>query len=251
MQAAQTLQEFVRNPKSFSRPSKSHPRIHAKNLDKKIGFKIPKIEVKLLQKYRAYDQVTDESNRKQHYKGTQTWIGLHPQVLQTPYCDIHDALELLKDFNIERVVDIGAGYGRVGIVMNALFPDSEFIGYEILSKRKEEADRIYDSLMLSNCEVRLQDVLNEDFELPKAQVYFIYDFSEKGDIEKILNQMIERRNEHNFFLITKGDRMDELLEKKYKKFWKANGFLDLGDLRIYSSITNLNDFKIGESNANR
>jgi len=31
-----------------------HPKVHAKKLDKIIGFKISKIEEKLLRKYRAY-----------------------------------------------------------------------------------------------------------------------------------------------------------------------------------------------------
>lgn len=233
------LYHLVRAPSTYSVPMGTHPRVHSKNLDRQFGYKIPKIEEKLVQKYRHYDQAVDESNKKQHYQGTQTWIGLHPQVLQTPYSDLFNALQLLTDYPIRRVVDIGAGYGRVGLVMSSLFPDSEFIGFEILKKREQEANRIFSSLGLNNCKVYLENVLEEGFTLPKAEVYFIYDFSEITDISKILDQLKSRIHVEDFFLITKGDRMDQLLEVKYKPFWITNGILKIGDLKIYSSNTNL------------
>lgn len=106
-----------------------HPRLHVKTVDKLLGYKIPKVEVKLLQRYRAYDRDNDDSNRKHHYKGNQTWIGLHPQALQKSYCDI------------------GAGYGRVGLVLSLLFPEAKFIGYEIVKQRQLEGSRFFDYLM--------------------------------------------------------------------------------------------------------
>lgn len=241
----------MRNPHTFRRVDEVHPRNHAKWLDRELGYKIPKIEEKLLQKYRAYYKSNDDSNKKQHYEGTQTWIGLHPQALQTPYNDIFDALDLLQEFDIEKVVDIGAGYGRVGLVMNSLFPMARFIGYEILKQRSIEANRVFEKFNLVNCEILLENVLEDDFELPKAQVYFIYDFSEMMDICKILDVLVSRINDYNFFLITKGDRVDYLLNKKYKQFWMANGFLNSGELKIYSSLVDLVEFQNRRKNGNR
>ena len=234
---------MVSLPSTYKRVSSVHPRVHAKELDREFGFKIPRIEHKLLQKYRAYYQTPDESNRKQHYQGTQTWIGLHPQGLQTPYNDIFDSLSLLKDFDINKVVDIGAGYGRVGLVMNSLFPDAKFVGFEILKKRKEEGNRIFENLELENCKIILKNVLDDDFELPKAQVYFIYDFSEMSDICQILDQLVKRLSDYSFFLITKGERVDYLIGRKYKQFWLANGFLTSGELKVFSSIKDLSHYK--------
>ena len=228
-----------------------HPRSHAKWLDRELGFRIPKIEVKLLQKYRAYYKENDDSNKKQHYEGTQTWIGLHPSALQTPYNDIYDALDLIKDFDIKRVVDIGAGYGRVGLVMNSLFPDARFIGFEILKQRLNEGNRIFEKLSLINCEILQENVLEDDFDLPKADVYFIYDFSEMADICAMLDILVERINDYNFFLITKGERVDYLINKKYKQLWMANGFLESGELKIYSSLVDLNLLRKGVRNGNR
>ncbi|MBD64778.1 MAG: hypothetical protein CME62_06200 [Halobacteriovoraceae bacterium] len=223
----------------FERRANIHSKVHAKYLDKYLGFKIPKIEVKLQQKYRSYDQSADQSNKKKHFEGTQTWIGLHPQALQTPYNDIYEVLESIKTHDIETVVDIGAGYGRVGLVTSAIFPKASFLGYEILSKRRDEANRVFKLHGLDNCELVLQNVLEESFQLPDADVYFIYDFSELDDICTILDELSERLIDKSFFLITKGDRIDYLIAKKYKEFWRANGYLQFKELKVYSSHIDL------------
>jgi len=235
----QNLVELIHCESTFQSEEGVHPRIHARNLDREIGYKINKIEAKLLQKYRSYDE-SSFTGGTQHYAGTQTWIGLPPHVLQTPYNHIYEALMAIRNYHVERIVDIGCGYGRVGLVMNSLFPDAKFIGYEVLKQRAREANRVYDKLDLSNCEVLLENVLAESFSLPIAQVYFMYDFSEMQDISIILDELVSRMTEYPFFLITVGDRIDYLIERKYKPFWKENGFIKQGNLKIYSSCADIN-----------
>ncbi len=89
------LMEAIKGTELFERNLNIDSRIHAKRLDRILGYSIPKIEVKLLQKYRAYYKGNDKTSRKTHYEGTQTWIGLHPQVLQTPYNELYEALKKL------------------------------------------------------------------------------------------------------------------------------------------------------------
>lgn len=225
-----------------------HHRLHAKNLDKKIGFKSSKIETKLLQKYRAYDQNEDPSSNKNHYQGTQTWIGLHPQALQTSYDELYQVLIKLEKFEIKNIVDIGAAYGRVGIVGKAIFPNATFKGFEILKNRQLEANRVFELLGLQNCEVYLQNVLTDGFRIPSADIYFLYDFSEIGDLCIILDQLSSYMKNNNFFVITKGDRLNYLIEKRYKEFWRVNHFIKVGELKIYSSFVGLkNEEKIDEN----
>ncbi len=220
---------------TFSNMEKRHPRLHAKAVDKLLGYKISKIEVKLLQKYRAYDRDDDASNRKQHYKGTQTWIGLHPQALQTPYCDIYDALKKLDDAQIDHVVDIGAGYGRVGLVLSVLRPEAKFTGYEIVRPRQVEGNRVFSKLGLHNSEIELRNVLESDFQLPEADVYFIYDFSEREDLFLILEQLSRKVLNKKFYLIMRGDRVDHLMKHNFNHIWQCSMNLHSSDLKIYTS----------------
>lgn len=239
IKSIETLQNLFKNPKTFEAQVGEHHRLHAKALDRKIGFKSPKIETKLLQKYRAYDQDEDPSSNKGHYQGAQTWIGLHPQALQTTYDELYQALIKLENFNIKNIVDIGAAYGRVGIVGKAIFPTATFTGFEIVRNRQREANRIFEFLELQNCEVYLQNVIKDDFRLPFADIYFLYDFSEIDDICIILDQLSSLMENNNFFIITKGDRLNYLIKRKYKQFWLTNHFIEVGDLKIYSSFVEL------------
>ena len=43
-------------------------------------------------------------------------------------------------------VDIGSGYGRVGCVVGVNFPNSRFLGYEIVQERVIEAQRVADNI---------------------------------------------------------------------------------------------------------
>lgn len=229
---------------TFTRRKNLHPRLHAKSLDKEFGYKISKIEVKLLQKYRAYDKCADISSKKGHFQESQTWIGLHPQALQTTYNEIYETLDLLSQRKINKIVDIGCGYGRVGVVMSSIFPNSSFIGYEILKKRADEGNRVFEKLGLDQCRISHQNVLDQDFRLPDAEVYFIYDFSEREDIRIMLDQLSKKLDHKRFYLITKGERVDSLLTKQYQEFWKTKGFIKSGDLKIYCSHSEVHNYKV-------
>lgn len=233
------IEELLKSHKAFQRMQDIDSKIHSKRLDKILGYKIPKIEVKLLQKYRAFYKAKDMTNRKTHYQDTQTWIGLHPQVLQTPYNDLYEVLSLIPKDNIFKIVDIGCAYGRIGVIASVLYPKARFIGYEILDKRVNEANRIYEKLNLINSEVIQSNVLDFGFELPDAQIYFIYDFSEKEDIKRVLSKICEKIGQVDFYLITRGERVESLLKKEFKSFFLKTRLVQGSELAIYKSSRKL------------
>ncbi|MDH5582184.1 MAG: hypothetical protein OEY33_09795 [Bdellovibrionales bacterium] len=223
----------IDNAELFKRHPHIQSQIHAKKLDKLIGYRIAKIEVKLLQKYKAYYKEAGETNRKTYFEGTQTWFGLHPQVLQTPYNDIYEALSSLKDQQISRVVDIGSAYGRVGLITKNIFPKASFIGFEIVKKRADEANRVFGKYNLINCEVVNKNILSDDFILPEADVYFIYDFSDREDIKKAIMLICKRMKSKKFFLFARGDSVESILKKKINFILSKTRYLPDSLIRIY------------------
>lgn len=210
-------------------------RLHSKLLDKRIGYRISKIEDKLLRQYRAYDRCEDNSSDKKHYPDTQAWIGLNSQVLQTNYSDIFGSLHFLRSFQINTIVDIGAAYGRVGIVSSAVFPKANFIGYEVVKSRFNEAKRVYFRHKLNNCDFVNVNVLDDPSSIEAADIYFIYDFSELSHISIILKKLYLRRDSKPFFLISHGERIDSLMSKFYKEFKKLENHSITSGLKIYCS----------------
>ncbi|MDA8793043.1 methyltransferase [Bacteriovoracaceae bacterium] len=219
----------------FSNTANSNPYELSQKIDRDFDYKIFKIESKLLRKYRAFYKVEDDSNRKKHFPSCQAWIGLHHFTLQTPYSLIHDALMHLKDISVNRIIDVGAGYGRVGLVVDAFFPNAEFIGYEVVKERVNEGNRVFDKHDMNNCSLIKANVLSADFDLPQAEIYFIYDFGEKEDIHQLLLSLAHIAKSNKTYLIANGEYVNELL-KGMNSLWKKSSFdSEKGEMKIYFS----------------
>lgn len=123
------------------------------------------------------------------HNGVQTWVGLEHQTLQTPYSEIYRILQLLKLKPYQHVVDLGAAYGRMGVVINGLFIKNTFTGYEFVRARVDEGNRVFRDLGMMKTKLITADLSSPDFELPEADVYFIYDYGQVEHIERTLLQI--------------------------------------------------------------
>ena len=106
--------------------------VHAAAVDKWLGFELDAIEARLAREHTNFSGARDE----------QHWIGLPIQTLQTPYTEIRELLSLLDLKPGDHIVDLGAGYGRMGFVVAAHHPGVGFTGYEVVSDRVAEGRRV-------------------------------------------------------------------------------------------------------------
>ncbi len=215
------IKKTISVPEFFFNDSEISNREHSKSIDQFLGFRILKIERKLISQYRPFFiNENEKTKKKQHSENGEvgeSWIGLNPQVLLTPYTELYEIFYLLKDHNIKSIIDIGCAYGRVGIVARAFFPEVKFTGYEIVKKRIIEANRINDLYDL-DMDIHNQNVLEDDFHLPDSSIYFIYDFSHFMHIKKILSQIEEKINNHPFILIAKGEDIRGIIQLFFPAF---------------------------------
>ncbi|MBY0416127.1 MAG: hypothetical protein K2Q18_18285, partial [Bdellovibrionales bacterium] len=93
------IKNIISTPGFFSLPFELSPREHSKSVDNFLGFKILKIERKLIQQFRSFHTHEDRSSKKSHDESTtegESWIGLNPQVLLTPYSEIYEIFYLIR-----------------------------------------------------------------------------------------------------------------------------------------------------------
>ena len=128
-------------------------KVHAQQLDDLFGYKCVSIEEKLWESKKA--KVSDSK---------QFWIGLDLQSLQTPYSEIVEMVHAWKPLPDDLWIDLGPAYGRLGFVLAALCPAVRFKGYEFISDRADEGNRLF-------------------------EMYFIYDFGSKDDIYAVLKKL--------------------------------------------------------------
>ncbi|GAB4022218.1 MAG: hypothetical protein Fur0010_25420 [Bdellovibrio sp.] len=217
----------------FRLPPGNEAKKYSKKIDRALGFKIPQVEQGLLKKYKAYYKLDESGKNKKHFSGTQTWIGLSPDVLQTPYNEILEFLGLFLNNRPSKVVDLGAGYGRMGIVINALYPEALFEGYEIIEERIDEARRIFDLHGLHNCSMFQDNILDPQFEIPEADIFFIYDFSEPRDLMSIMKKLLAKQSRKSFFIITKGEGLKSLIQSHFPELLSGKGYYQRKEWSIF------------------
>lgn len=167
------------------------------------------------------------------HQGNQTWVGLDPQTLLTPYSEIYDILNFMELPAKSVVIDLGAGYGRVGPVMASLLPDGTFIGHEYVKERVMEGRRVFQLLGLSRAQLEQTDLSADDFQLPSAHAYFLYDFGKVEHIRKILNKLDSLAMNQSFYVIARGETTRKLIEYSYPLFKNIYPPIDQKRYSIY------------------
>lgn len=212
------LRKIVVSPQFFqiTRANDVIKREHAKVVDKILGFRVKYIEEMLLAEARGFDpEGTHETWGPKLHQGIQTWVGLDQDTLQTPYAECLKILQLLKLRPYQHVVDLGAGYGRLGVVIGCLYPKNFFTGYEFVKARVDEGNRIYIEYGLISSQLIQQDLSHQKFTLPEADVYFIYDYGEVEHIERNLNQIKIISYKRPILLVSRGRFSQKIIENNH------------------------------------
>lgn len=198
---------------------------HSKELDTYLGLDIDSVEKKLITKVRKINQ----------HLNSRTWIGLDGQLLNTPYGELYEMVMSLAPYNIESIADLGAGYGRVGIVFSSFFPEVKFTGYEFIEERVQAGNEVFYRLGLKNCQLCRRDIL-EDFELPSVQLYFIYDFSNIQVLKVVLSKLSDKMFERRFFVIVRGKAVRSMVEHHFPSFGAQGDAVHRENWSLYKSL---------------
>ena len=185
-------------------------------VDRYFGYEIDQIEQKLLSSARDLrpDGSMDNFGEVLH-EGHQTWVGLDPQILNTPYSELEELCRLLSPKAGELVIDIGAGYGRLGLVLNMLYANSHFLGYELVKERVEEGNRVFQLNNCKNARLMQQDLTDSHFELPDAKFYFLYDYGKVSHIRQTLKQIEQKTEKLRFKVVARGKGSRSIIEHEH------------------------------------
>lgn len=205
-------QEFFETPKA----NDVIRRQHANMVDKILGFRLKYIEEMLVAEARGFEpDGSHESWGPTLHKGVQTWVGLDLQTLQTPYSECLRILQLLKIKPYQHVIDLGAAYGRMGVVIGGLYIKNSFTGYEYVKGRVEEGNRVMKELGFSRCQLIEQDLFDPKFELPEADIYFIYDYGQVEHIDHTLKQIEAVAHKRPVKIVVRGKFTKRIIAERH------------------------------------
>lgn len=166
------LTELAREPEDYAAAKEQ-----ARRIDSWLGYRCEEIE--------NFLHAPERSSEQQR----QFWNGLDVQSMQTPYSEIMAMLRVLDPQPGEHWLDLGAAYGRMGIVLGLLRPEVQFTGFEIVPERVNEGNRIYTQWGIAKAKLSHEDLACSDFPLGQADLYFIYDFGSKEDIDRVFAKL--------------------------------------------------------------
>ena len=151
----------------------------ASMIDKIVGYK----DLATLEDGRNEDEVQELTET------IKCWGMRSKAGFSSHYEEIKQILRSIDLKDGDTFIDVGSSYGRVGSILGVNFPNVNFIGYEIVKPRLEEAQRIAESLQLKNVKYVHANLVLETFSFQKANWFLIYNIF---DDDEITTQIIEK-----------------------------------------------------------
>ena len=180
----------------------SEEKLESEKQDQALGFRIQDVEAKLAERLLS------------HPVSAQTWSHLSPQIFQTPYSELSRIVrEANPDSHATTWVDLGAAYGRLGIVLAREETASRFVGIEIVPERVAEAKRVYLANGIDPLQMRCEDLA--ECEIPRGEIYFVYDFGNRSEIQRVLSVLRDYARANTITVVGRGRLVRDVIEREH------------------------------------
>ncbi|MBY0554725.1 methyltransferase [bacterium] len=152
--------------------------------------------------------------------------------VQSSYATTLIALRYLNLTKASKFIDLGSGYGRVGLVVGLMRPDIQFTGYEFVKERVDIANKACTRLNLDkHVSFVTQDLSLANFKIPQADTYYIFDAFTDASYVTIMDQLQEIAQVKKIVAVTKGNA--KLWFKN--KYWTEPQEFNDGNLCFFRS----------------
>ena len=195
--------------------------------------------------YRTFDMIDEvfeldyskEVGMKPNDSAERLYIGAGIGV-QTSYVSIISALDELNPAQGSSFIDLGSGYGRLGLVIGILRPDMRFYGYEYVGHRTAAAIASAEFAGVSEkISFHEQDLAKTDFQIPSADFYYLFDPFTKETYEHVFGQLIKIAKQKRITVATKGRACGWFRDAiAHEQNWQQPDIVDEGTLGLFHSV---------------
>jgi len=197
-------------------PGLQAEKTQSEEIDRMLGLHSESVEQTLIARARQQSRSEDfrDWGPALHGQDYQTWVGLPVQSLMTPYAEILRMLEVLAPLPDATLTDLGAGYGRLGYITHLRFPKARCLSFEYVSERVQEGNRIYGTLQPDRFHLVQADLASPDFELPLADIHFVYDTGSHATLRALLHKLKRQAATRAIKVVGRGRGIRHLIDSE-------------------------------------
>lgn len=194
--------------------------------------------------YRAFDKIDDvlgleyssDTGMVVSPTGTERLYENSGAGVQTSYVTIFNVLDHLNLPKGAHLVDLGSGFGRVGLVTGLWREDLRSTGYEYVEHRVKASRASADRAGISSrVQFFTQDLSDEQFEIPSADAYYLYDPFSAGTYEHVFAQIEKISQRRPVVIIAKGGARAAFLKCVDGSRWSEPVSRDENTLMVFHS----------------
>lgn len=172
-------------------------KLHSAAVDQWLGLRVEESE-------RAIQDPQD---------GAERWLHVPVTTFLTPYSELRRMVEVVKPAPGSLVVDLGAGYGRLGFVVER-HTEARFLGLELVPERVREGALALERFGATRARLEVADLAAEVFQLPPADLFFVYDYGTRAAIAKTLGDLRELSRFRAVKVVGRGRAVRDRIERE-------------------------------------
>lgn len=156
--------------------------------------------------------------------------------VQTSYSTLMKVLQHLRLSENAHLVDLGSGFGRVGLATGLWREDLRFSGYEFVDHRVAASNASAERAGLSD-RVRFlqQDLSDPSFKIPAADAYYLYDPFTACTYQYVFARLLELSRERKISVIAKDGARRKFQGWMNESDWYPPESLDEGTIHLFRS----------------
>lgn len=175
--------------------------------------------------YITDEKASEDTKKERLYEGAGLGV-------QSSYATTLNTIRYLNPQSGTRFVDLGSGYGRVGLVLGLLRSDVQFVGYEFVEDRVQIAnDSVAHFTLDQHVYFYTQDLSAPDFKIPEAEFYYIFDSFTDETYKYVIDQLVQISQIQKIKIITKGNARLWLQNSSWVKTHEFND----GNMCVFES----------------
>lgn len=198
-------------------------------------------EVSLYSSFESIDQTLGLDYTLEYLMSAET--NIHERIfsgsaesVQSSYSTIFSTLREINPKPGAHLVDLGCGFGRLGLVIGLHRPDMHFTGYEYVDHRVQTAHECSQRMSLSeHIHFVTQDLSDLKFQLPDADIYYLYDPFHAATYQQLILQIEAVSKKRPVVVATKGNAKDWMAPMAQANGWLPTRVLDHGNLNLFQS----------------